>query len=309
MTDFRMNKSSCHYCVHSASHTTCCQLSYVLISLHNVLQAWAEVYDSPQAWHALHLCKCVCHRVNFLVPQPVQTLQQYPQAITLQKLQQPFPGKKSIKGKGNSLHNLLPWCDTIRRLHTFFTSALRDGQWSALRSTHFSPSLPSSSQTVHMLISSRLIMSFRNQRAAINQNTTNWPGDIYCTVLYCTVLYCTVLYCTVLYCIVLYFTVLYCTVLYCTVLYCTVLHCNTFYCTVLYCNVLYCTVLYCTVLYSIVLYCTVLHCIVLYCTVLYCIVLYCAELYCNVLYCTVLYCTVLHCTVLYSTVLLYCKVL
>jgi len=26
------------------------------------------------------------------------------------------------KGKGNCLHNLLPWCDVIRRLHTFFTS-------------------------------------------------------------------------------------------------------------------------------------------------------------------------------------------
>jgi hypothetical protein len=172
-----MNESSCHYCVHSASHITCCQLSCVLISLHNVLQAWAEVYDSPQARHALHLCKCVCHRVNFLVPQPVQTLQQYPQAITFQKLQQPFPGKQSIKGKGNSLHNLLPWCDAIRSLHTFFTSALHDEQRSALCGTHLPPSLPSSGQTVHILISSRVIMSFRNQRAATNQNTTNWPGD------------------------------------------------------------------------------------------------------------------------------------
>jgi len=108
--------------------------------------------------------------VNFLVPQPVQTLQQYPQAITFQKLQQPFPGKQSIKGKGNTLHNLLPWCDAIHRLHTFFTSSLHDGQKSALRSTNFSPSLPSCSQTLHMLISSKVIMSFRNQRAATNRN-------------------------------------------------------------------------------------------------------------------------------------------
>jgi len=105
-TDFRMKYSSCQYWVHSASHITCCQLSCVLISLHNVLQAWAEVDDGLQAWHALHLHDCVCHRLNFLVPQPVQTLQQYPQAIAFQKLQQPFPGKQWIKGKGNSLHNL-----------------------------------------------------------------------------------------------------------------------------------------------------------------------------------------------------------
>ena len=177
-----MNKSSCQYCVHSTSHTTCCQLSCVLISLHNVLQAWAEVYDSPQAWHALHLRECVCHRVNFMVPQPVQTLQQYPQAIMFQKLQKPFPGKQSIKGKGNSLHNLLPWCDVIQRLHTFFTSALCDGQRSALHSTHFSSSLPSCSQTVHMLISS----NFRNQRAVTNQNTTNWPGNIHSTFFHGT---------------------------------------------------------------------------------------------------------------------------
>jgi hypothetical protein len=149
-TDFRMNDSSRrHYYVHSTSHTTCCQLSCVLISLHNVLQAWAEVYDSPQAWHALHLRECVRHRVNFLVPQPVQTLQQYPQAITFQKLQQPFPGKESIRGKGNSLHNLIPWCDAIQRLHTFFTCSLHD------------------EMTVQMLISSK------NHWAASHQSKHN----------------------------------------------------------------------------------------------------------------------------------------